>query len=165
MRDNYDPLGMNLNVTDLANACQTKSKEEVSKAFVNAASFILSAAVGGKGKGAKGKALAKVKRTEAPLWDPKKFAVNQYFSQTAYLRVDDIAGNTVTVQNSYGQNLYVSKDILENMYSADHFDKEIPMNMTSLAEILHTVQDHIFTVAFRKQASEENTISTLQGAD
>lgn len=107
MRDNYDPLGMNLNVTDLASACQTKSKEEVSKAFVNAASFILSAAVGGTGKaggkgGKGGKALAKVKRTEAPLWDPKKFAVDQYFSQTAYLNVTEIAGNTITVQNSYG---------------------------------------------------------------
>lgn len=51
------------------------------------------------------------------------------------------------------------------MYSADHFDREVPMNMTALAELLHSVQDHIFTVAFRKQASEENTIATLQDAD
>jgi len=46
--------------------------------------------------------------------------------------------------------LYVSKDILEGMYSADHFKKEVPMNLTSLAEVLQSVQDHVFTVGFRR---------------
>ena len=50
--------------------------------------------------------------------------------------------------------LYISRDILDNMYSGDHFDKEVPMTVTELAELLHTVQDHIFTVGFRKQATE-----------
>ena len=51
--------------------------------------------------------------------------------------------------------MIVSRDILENMYSADHFKKEVPMNMTGLAELLQSVQDNIFTVQFRAQAKEE----------
>lgn len=62
----------------------------------------------------------------------------------------EIDGNRVTVQNSFGNDLYVSKDILENMYSGDHYKKEINMNMTTLAELLQSVQDHVFTVSFRK---------------
>lgn len=164
MQENYDPSGNTMNVTDLSKACQTQSKEAVTKAFVDAASFILSAAVGGDGKKG-GKALKKVKRTTKPLWDTKKFEEKQFFSQTAYLRVSEIAGNRITVENSFGNTLYVSKDILEGMYSGDHFKKEVAMNMTSLAELLQSVQDHVFTVTFRKQPTEENAADLLQAAD
>ena len=58
--------------------------------------------------------------------------------------------------------LYVSRDILENMYSGDHFNKEVPMNVTGLAELLHTVQDHVFSVGFRRQPTEENTADLLK---
>ena len=50
--------------------------------------------------------------------------------------MSEIAGNRVTVVNSFGNTLYVSKDILEGMFSGDHYDKEVPMNMTGLAELL-----------------------------
>ena len=60
--------------------------------------------------------------------------------------------------------MIVSRDILESMDSADHFKKEVPMNMTGLAELLHTVQDKIFTVQFRAQAKEEAAITALQDA-
>jgi len=75
MQENYDPSGNTMNVTDLSKACATKTQAEVTKDFVAAASFILSAAVGGNaGKGGKkGAAAKKVKRTGKPLWDPKKF--------------------------------------------------------------------------------------------
>lgn len=66
MRNNYDNNGLKLNVSDLEKSIATKSKEEVTKDFVTAASFILSAAVGGK-------KLA-LKHNE-PLWDPKKFEI------------------------------------------------------------------------------------------
>lgn len=164
MQENYDPSGNTMNVTDLAKACTTKTQAEVTRDFVNAASFILSAAVGGEGKGKKG-ALKKVKRTGKPLWDPKKFEAKQWFSQTAYLNVKEIAGNKITVENSFGNTLYVSKDILEGMYSSDHFKKEVPMNMTGLAELLQSVQDHVFTVSFRKQPTEENAVELLKNAD
>ena len=137
MEENYNPSGNTMNITDLATACQSKSKEEVTKAFVDAASFILSAAVGGGKKGVK--AAKPVKRTTDPLWDTSKFEVRQFFSQTAYLMVKAIEGNRITVENSYGNALYVSKDILEGMYSADHYKKEVPMSMTMLAELLMTV--------------------------
>ena len=51
------------------------------------------------------------------------------------------------------------------MYSADHFKKEVPVNMTALAELLHSVQDHIFTVEFRKQPTEENAAELLAETD
>ena len=152
-----------MNVTDLSKACATKTQAEVTKEFVSAASFILSAAVGGD-KGGKKSVGKKVKRTTKPLWDPKKFETKQYFSQTAYLNVTDIAGNKVTVKNSWGNTLYVSKDILENMVSGNHYDKEVPMNMTGLAELLQSVQDYVLTVSFRKQATEENAYALLRDA-
>ena len=96
----------------------------------------MSAAVGGGKKGGKKSVAKKVKRTGKPLWDTKKYETKQYFSQTAYMNVKAIDGNRVTVQNSFGNDLYVSKDILEGMYSAEHFKKEVPMNMTAIAELL-----------------------------
>lgn len=80
MQENYDPSGNTMNVTDLAAACSTKSQAEVTKEFVNAASFILSAAVGGGKGGKKGAAAKKVKRTGKTLWNPKKFEAKQWFS-------------------------------------------------------------------------------------
>lgn len=55
-----------MNVTDLVGACSTKSQAEVSKDFVKAASYILSAAVGGKDGVAGAKKVAKKGK---PLWD------------------------------------------------------------------------------------------------
>jgi len=137
MEENYNPSGNTMIVTDLAQACATKSQAEVTTAFVDACSFILSAAIGGDKKGGKkGAPAKKVKRTGKPLWDTKKFAVDQFFSQTAYLNVKAIEGNRVTVENSFGNLLYVSKDILEGMYSSSHYKKEVGMGMTGLAEIL-----------------------------
>jgi len=149
-----------MNVTDLATACQTQSKEEVDKQFANAASFMLRAVVGGGAKGKKAALLKKVKRGK-PLWDTKQFAEGQFFSQTAYLNVKATEGNRITVRNSYGGEMIVSRDILENMHSADHFKKEVPMNMTGLAELLQSVQDNIFTVQFRAQAKEETAKKAL----
>lgn len=48
----------------------------------------------GKAFGAKG---AKNAPKTEPLWDPKKFEVGQFLSQTAYLTVRNISGNTITV--------------------------------------------------------------------
>ena len=167
MEENYNPSGNTMNVTDLSKACATKTNAEVTKAFTSAVSFILSNAVGGAGgkKGGKKSAAKKVKRTGAPLWNPKKFDMNQFFSQTAYLNVKDIDGVGVTVKNSYGGELYVSRDILQGMFSADHFKKEVAMNMTGLAELLQSVQDHVFTVTFRKQQTEQEAAEMLQAAD
>merc|ERR1712013_479335 len=93
MKENYNVSGTDMNVSDLAQAVATKTAAEVTKDFVNATSFILSTALGGgsstKGKG-KSKTIKKVKRTGSPLWNPKKIAEGQFFSQTAYLNVTKI---------------------------------------------------------------------------
>ena len=47
-----------------------------------------------------------------------------------------IDGKQITVLNQWGEQMIVSKDIVENMYSASHFEKEVGMNMTGLAEVL-----------------------------
>jgi hypothetical protein len=79
-------------ITDLASATQTKSAAEVTKMFVDSASFILRAAVGGKG----GKKSSTSKRIAAkagkPLWDPKKLAIGDIFSCISYLNVKKIEG-------------------------------------------------------------------------
>ena len=123
---------------------------------------MLRAVVGG-GKGKKAALLKKVKRGK-PLWDTKQFANDQFFSQTAYLNVKALEGNQVTVENSYGGQMIVSRDIVEKMYSADHFKREINMNMTGLAELLQAVQDNIFTIQFRAKPKEEDAKNALQAA-
>ena len=49
------------------------------------------------------------------------------------------------------------------MESADHFKKEVPMNMTALAELLQSVQDHVFTVSFKKKPTEQQANELLSG--
>jgi hypothetical protein len=70
MVDTYKAHGLTLNVTDLSQACATKSQAEMTKDFVAAASYILSAAVGGKPSAKKG-SIPSAKPRGAPLWDPK----------------------------------------------------------------------------------------------
>jgi len=78
MQDVYPAL----QVTDLTNAIKTKSAEEVTKLFVENASFILRATVGVKDSSGKEK-----KRDSLPLWDPKKLEVDDIFSCISYLKV------------------------------------------------------------------------------
>ena len=39
------------------------------------------------------------------------------------------------------------------MPSSSHFNKEVPMNMTALAELLESCSDTFFSVSFYKQAT------------
>lgn len=149
MRANYDSIDRKLIVTDLQNSVSTKSNAEVTKEFVAATSYILSVAVGG----ADHKKVAKKVASE-PKWDVKKFAVGQWFSQNAYFTVKEISGSRITVENSFGETMHVSRDIIEKMDSGNHFEKEVAMNMTELAELLETVGDTVFTVSFRKLVKE-----------
>lgn len=110
-------------IEDLAKLCQGGDNVAVTKQFIKATSYILSSVLN-KGKPAK------------KLWDSSKFAIGQWFSQTAYLCVRDIKDKAITVENQYGDKLTVTKDILEKMYSATHFKQEVPCTMTELAEVL-----------------------------
>jgi hypothetical protein len=44
------------------------------------------------------------------------------------------------------------------MESGSHYAKEVSMNMTSLAELLISLQDNVFTCQFRK-------LPTIEGAE
>ena len=152
-----------LQVTDLENATRTKSAEEVTKMFVDSASYILRAKVGGK---AGGKASAGGKRTTVKagktLWDPKQLKVKDVFSCISYLKVLKIEGNHITVQNQLGGQWFISKDILEReMWSADHFEKEVKCNMTDLSEIIEQCSDTIFKVQFKKKVDPKNIEAQL----
>ena len=134
----------NMQITDLANATQTKSAEEVTKMFVESASFILRATVGGKTSAKDQRTAAK---SDKPLWDPKKLEINDIFSCISYLKVSKIESNSITVDNHLGGSWLISKDILErDMWSADHFDKEIKCTMSDLSEIIQQCKDTIFKV-------------------
>jgi hypothetical protein len=63
--------------------------------FVESASYILRAAVGGGGKGGKGSADKRTvgNKNAKPLWDPKKLEPNMFFSCITYLKVEKIEGN------------------------------------------------------------------------
>lgn len=117
----------------------------------------MSVAVGGAGH----KKVAKKISTD-PLWEKKKFEVGQWFSQNAYFVVREISGSRITVENSFGDTMHVSQDIIEKMDSGNHFAKEISMNMTELAELLESVGDTAFTVSFRKQVKEEDVQEKLK---
>lgn len=72
MEKSYNTTTMTLGVQDLSESIKLKSSAEVTDEFVNATSFILSAAVSSKNK----KAAVKVE----PRWDTKQFEVGQWFS-------------------------------------------------------------------------------------
>jgi hypothetical protein len=47
--------------------------------------------------------------------------------------------------------MHVSRDIIEKMASGTHNSKEVPLNMTALAELLETCSDTVFSISFHKQ--------------
>ena len=53
--------------------------------------------------------------------------------------------------NSFSNELIVSKDMLEHMDSADHFQTEVVATMSQLVEVLESAQDTVFTIVFKKQ--------------
>ena len=120
----------------MTNAIKTKSAEEVTKLFVENASFILRATVGSKDASGSGNKRNAVKKGK-PLWDPTKLEVDDIFSCISYLNVQKVDGNTITVKNQLGGAWIISKDLLErDMWSADHFDKELKCIMTVLLGLI-----------------------------
>ena len=105
----------------------------------------------------------KLKQRSGPKWDLAKLATDQYLSMTSYMTVLNIT-SMVAVRNQHGNTMQMSKELLETMYSAQHYDREVGMNMTGLAELLQSVQDIIFTISFKKQANKENAFQLLQNA-
>lgn len=89
-----------------------------------------------------------------PKWDIAKLELNHYLSTTDYIRVADLQfeGDTdkATVIDHQGVSGEYAKGLIENMYSATHYSREVNMSMTGLAELLQSVQDVIFTIKFKR---------------
>lgn len=131
-------------VTDLINACATKSKEEVNKLFIDTATVILRDKVGGRDACGNKRTVTKKGK---PLWNPEKLEKKDVFSNITYLKVKEINGDKVTVQNHYGGSWIISKHLMaRDMDSADHFDQEIKCTMTELSTILQLCGDYVFKV-------------------
>ena len=90
--------------------------------------------------------------------------MGQFLSMTSYMTVLNI-NNLVAVRNQHGNTMQMSKELLETMYSAQHYEREINLNMTGLAELLQFVQDIVFTVNFKKQATEAKALNALLSAN
>ena len=53
--------------------------------------------------------------------------------------------------------------LVQDSYSADHYDKEVTCNMTELAEVLQGAKDTIFTVEFKKKVDDKQVLDLLTG--
>lgn len=105
--------------------------------FVDSASYILRATVGGKVSANGKSSVRKATKSGKPLWDPKKLQIGDQFSSISYLKVTSIEGNRITVKNSHGGSWFVSKDLMvRDMWSADHFNKTIKCSMTDLSQMI-----------------------------
>ena len=80
----------------------------------------------------------KLKVREGPKWNLAKLEMGQFLSMTSYMTVIGM-GNRVTVKNQFGHIMEMSKSLIETMYSATHYEREIALNMTGLAELLQSV--------------------------
>jgi hypothetical protein len=58
--------------------------------------------------------------------------------------------------------MHVSRDIVEKMASGTHFAKEVPMNMTGLAELLEQCSDTLFTIQFHKQPNKDTAQELIE---
>lgn len=82
-----------------------------------------------------------------------------------YYRVLSTKNSDVYIADQNGDNKTVSKEIIEKWPSADHFAKEVPMTMTSLAELLETFSDTVFSVCFHKQPTVDSAADKLNAVD
>jgi len=106
----------------------------------------------------------RLKQRDGPKWRMSDLKMGQYLSMTSYMTVTGL-GSMISVRNQFGQVMMMSKELLTTMYSATHYESEVGLNMTGLAQLLQSVQDHVFTVNFKKQATEENAVQAILASD
>lgn len=143
---------MTLELTDMDQSkLQGLSKEQIDKAFIDKASFIISKKVGG-GTGA---------APADPLWEGD-ITEGEWYSSTNYIKVVGVSDKEVEVVSTTGGNWSMSPDLIQKMDSADHFDYEIPMARGELVEMLESTRDTIFTICFRKKVQVKLVSEVLQ---
>ena len=143
---------VSLELTDMdQNRLAGVSKEEVDKAFIEKASFIISKKVGKRKKS----------NPKTALWTGD-IQENAWYSSTNYVKIKSISEKEVEVVSTAGGNWKMSVDLLQKMDSADHYDYEIPMARGELVEMLESTRDTIFTICFRKKVQQKNIVEKLE---
>ena len=111
----------------------------------------------------KTKAIQKQPKNAKARFDLSELREGHQLSYVSYYRVASTANKSgeVFVNDQNGDSKMVSSSILEKWPSADHYAKEVPMTMTSLAELLETFSDTVFTVCFHKQPTVDGAVDKL----
>lgn len=147
-------------VTDLTGAVATKTKEEITKIFVDSATVILRDKVGGRDADGMKRTPTKLGK---PLWNPSDLQKKDIFSNITYLKAKEINGDKVTVQNHYGGSWIISKHLMaRDMDSADHYEQEVNCTMTELSTLLQMCGDYVFKVQFRKKIDSAEVYDRLR---
>ena len=124
--------------------------------------FILRADNSGPRQNIKKAAKKKLK----PLWNRDQLSVGDHFSSISYLKVLNIQGYTITVENSLGGSWIISKDLLvRDAWSSEIYAQEVKTNMSELAKILTECQDTVFTVGFTRKVSSDELTAKLASMD
>lgn len=101
-----------------------------------------------------------------PLWNRDQLSVGDHFSSISYLKVFNIEGNTISVENSLGGSWIISKDlIVRDSWSSEIYAQEVKTNMSELAKILTECQDTVFTVGFTRKVSADELTAKLGSMD
>ena len=101
-------------------------------------------------------------------WDASKLAVKNWFSSTAYYRVNSITDKDTAVVSEKKDSkteLKMARDIMETeMNSGKLFDSEQKMTRTEVLEKLMAAGECVMTVNFNKKVDEAHIKTVLEGA-
>ena len=114
--------------------------------------------------------LKKVKKACQKLWDDKKVEIGQVLSEVQYLKVEAINGDKIDFKTktgaiwTMGGQTFLEK-LAENSFSADHYDREVTVCMTELANIMSSNRGTVFKAVFSKKLQETNVQNQLAEID
>ncbi len=97
--------------------------------------------------------------------DPSRLKVDQYLCRVSYVKVKEISGNSVIVENQFGFSWVIWKQIIaQEMVSAHQVDEEKKVPRMEIVRILQNARDTIFSVGFRKKIDclESVTLEDLE---
>ena len=114
--------------------------------------------------------LMKVKKACQQLWDEKKIEIGQILSEVQYLKVEAINGDQIDFKTKTGATWTMGgKEFLQKLaqdsFSADHYDSEVTVCMTELANILSSNKGTVFKAVYSKKLQENKVQDQLAGID
>ncbi len=96
--------------------------------------------------------------------DTSKLKAGDLMSRISYMRIVRDMGTSFEVKNEEGYTWTISKDIVaKECYSADHYEKEVKVTRTELANFLtDKARDAAFTVQFAKKPTKKRAAELLK---